>query len=886
MAKKPAKRQQRGQRRYSAVIRAVYETPWAIREEKLQAIRDFLARKTAGDVLSREEIQLALSGRARPMAIAPAEANKVALINVQGTISPRLSLMDEISGGCSAEDVGKAFDAAIADETVGTIVLNFDSPGGSVFGIQELGDKIYAGRGQKRIIGLANHEAASAAFWLLSQCDEIVVAPNGWVGSIGVLMMHYSTAGWEEKQGYQTTITRTPATKAEGAAGETLSKEALASRQEMVDGIYEKFAAAVARGRGVSVAKVKAGFGNGRMVMADDAKSEGMVDRIATLEQLLGELGVSAAPAISGKSTSGGASGCTSVPAFSFEGNDMNKKIFGALVRIGMCPITASTDEATAALDRFFAVQGVETPAAEAEQLAALEAYIKADGGKSKPKPKAEDIDIEMVAGKLMTLGGDERAEDITAAVRLSSLSADRKIELISELLAAKTDNGDPISMSTAVRRIQKEQSEKSKTAAPGATHITAGEAEKDKFMAAARDACLLATFGGNAPKQIFDAASGAQVDWKPERGNRSLASPLGLARQCLVVAGVPANRVMNLAPVHVAKLVMGGDPRQLGLGSFYASDGPGYNVSGMFSNILLDAANVSLRRSFDDARTTYQMWMKRGPDVPDFKLVNKVIAGELGDPKAVPEDGTFEETTLTDGKVTYRLTVWGEMVSHSWQLVVNDRLSSFMELPQKMGNAMKRKMNRLSYQRLKDNPTMPDTGALFNSTAITTAGGHNNLATGALTTAADYTTAWNGMSRRMREQRGIDATNSAALNISPRWVLFPPAIRGPILTALGSSAVTTSGNAGEINIWKGQMDPVEEAELGAAASGGSDTAHYTIADNADIDTHEYAFLEGLDAPVIEQENSFTSLAIKRRIYFAFAVSEIDYRGEQKHTGA
>jgi hypothetical protein len=61
----------------------------------------------------------------------------------------------------------------------------------------------------------------------------------------------------------------------------------------------------------------------------------------------------------------------------------MNKKIFGALVRIGMCPITASTDEATAALDRFFAVQGVETPAAEAEQLTALEAYIKDGAAKA-----------------------------------------------------------------------------------------------------------------------------------------------------------------------------------------------------------------------------------------------------------------------------------------------------------------------------------------------------------------------------------------------------------------------------------------------------------------------------------------------------------------------
>jgi hypothetical protein len=78
---------------------------------------------------------------------------------------------------------------------------------------------------------------------------------------------------------------------------------------------------------------------------------------------------------------------------------------------------------------------------------------------------------------------------------------------------------------------------------------------------------------------------------------------------------------------------------------ALYASDGPGYNVSGMFANILLDAANVSLRRSFDDARTTFQIWMKRGGR-PRLQGGQPVIAGELGDPKAVPEDGEFEETT------------------------------------------------------------------------------------------------------------------------------------------------------------------------------------------------------------------------------------------------
>jgi hypothetical protein len=54
---------------------------------------------------------------------------------------------------------------------------------------------------------------------------------------------------------------------------------------------------------------------------------------------------------------------------------------------------------------------------------------------------------------------------------------------------------------------------------------IEAGAAEKDKFIADARDACLLATWSGSQPKQIFDANVGAHVEWKPTRGNRGLAS-------------------------------------------------------------------------------------------------------------------------------------------------------------------------------------------------------------------------------------------------------------------------------------------------------------------------------------------------------------------------
>jgi hypothetical protein len=61
----------------------------------------------------------------------------------------------------------------------------------------------------------------------------------------------------------------------------------------------------------------------------------------------------------------------------------------------------------------------------------------------------------------------------------------------------------------------------------------------------------------------------------------------LKLAEQVLVHSGVPYAKVASLAPMQIAKLMMGADPGQMGLGFLASSDGPSYNVSGMFSNLL-----------------------------------------------------------------------------------------------------------------------------------------------------------------------------------------------------------------------------------------------------------------------------------------------------------
>ncbi len=83
--------------------------------------------------------------------------------------------------------------AALADSSVKAIVLDIDSPGGSVFGVRELAQEIFDGRAQKPIVAVANYMAASAAYHLATQADELVVSPSAIVGSIGVFSAHQSS---------------------------------------------------------------------------------------------------------------------------------------------------------------------------------------------------------------------------------------------------------------------------------------------------------------------------------------------------------------------------------------------------------------------------------------------------------------------------------------------------------------------------------------------------------------------------------------------------------------------------------------------------------------------------------------------------------------------
>jgi HK97 family phage prohead protease len=279
-------------RSYMRAAEAIGDSAWAIHPTMLSTILQIVGERRAGYRPSDEEIRERVGTRQVPEEPKPEERStqSVAVIPIQGPLFPKANLMTEMSGATSVETVAGAFREAVADGSVKAIVLNIDSPGGVVDLIPEFASEIMEARGTKPIVAVANTFAASAAYWIASAADEIVVSPSSEVGSIGVYSAHDDISAAQKKLGIKTTLVSAAKYKVEGNPYEPLSDEAEAEMQRKVDAYYRMFVAAVAAGRGVPEKTVLSGYGQGRMVMAEDAVSRGMADRVATIEQTIARL--------------------------------------------------------------------------------------------------------------------------------------------------------------------------------------------------------------------------------------------------------------------------------------------------------------------------------------------------------------------------------------------------------------------------------------------------------------------------------------------------------------------------------------------------------------------------------------------------------------------
>jgi len=263
--------------------------PLAITDAGLEELREhILAQRAALYSQPREFMAEAIAAIQSRMDRRPT-GHAVGVIPIRGTISQHSAsdLMSLLFGGTSTEQVSATLREYVADDSIGKIVLDIDSPGGSVFGIQELAQEIYKARSAKPIVAIANATAASAAYWLGSAASEFYITPSGQVGSIGVVAIHQDVSKAADQMGIKTTLISAGKFKTLGNQFEPLTDDARTRIQADIDERYGAFVHDVARFRGVTEARVRNGFGEGDVVGAKAAKAEGMVDGIATLDQVI-----------------------------------------------------------------------------------------------------------------------------------------------------------------------------------------------------------------------------------------------------------------------------------------------------------------------------------------------------------------------------------------------------------------------------------------------------------------------------------------------------------------------------------------------------------------------------------------------------------------------
>lgn len=274
--------------KHQRIINALAGEPWAIQQDKMTAVCEIIASR----IVMGNDVNAQFTP-AQDRKIASQEGS-LGVIPIRGVVGNRMNMMNDSSGGMSCELVAKQFRAMVNNRDIKTIILDIDSPGGTISGVPELYSTIMEARGTKPIIAHVNSLAASAAYWIASAADEIVVTPSGMTGSIGVYTLHEDISQHLENEGIKETFIYEGENKVEGNPFEPLTDEAKEFLQARVKDSYDMFVSDVAKGRGVDVKTVLDKFGQGRAFNAKESVSRGLADRIGTFEATLTRFGVSA----------------------------------------------------------------------------------------------------------------------------------------------------------------------------------------------------------------------------------------------------------------------------------------------------------------------------------------------------------------------------------------------------------------------------------------------------------------------------------------------------------------------------------------------------------------------------------------------------------------
>lgn len=284
------------------------------------------------------------------------------------------------------------------------------------------------------------------------------------------------------------------------------------------------------------------------------------------------------------------------------------------------------------------------------------------------------------------------------------------------------------------------------------------------------------------------------------------------------------------------------------------------------FGQILLDVAHKSLLVGWDDSEETFDRWTYKG-SLSDFKTAHRVGLEAFPSLRQVRSGAEYKYVTVDDRGEPIALATYGELFSITRQTIINDDLQALVDIPMMMGEAAKATIGDLVYAVLTSNPAMRDGTPLFHTD-------HKNIADA---TAGVSVETLDAARLLMRQQKSANRH----LNIRPGFILTPTALESQHNQTIKSTSVKgTDANAGVSNPIQNFAEVIAEPRLDEAPQ-----LDWYLAAAKGRDTIEVAYLNGVDAPYIEQQQGFGVDGVATKVRIDAGVAPRDYRGLVKATG-
>jgi len=258
-------------------VNLAFSTPTTTSSEGDEMVSPFLGKQRVNIAgLGGDYQELTVSGQD--------DKGKVVLLALDQAINTGTPVS---STGLTVDDFVAVLTKAKKDEAVKAVVLYVDSPGGAVYASYQLSQAVkdFRASGKPLYVSVGGI-GASGAYYTSAFAGKIYATPESLVGSIGVISEVPVVTGLMDKIGVKVYTFKTGEYKDTGDPFRDMNEQDRAYIQGIIDGMFNRFVQTVSEGREISVEAVRS-FADGRVFSAEEAQRLGLVDGIASLEEVI-----------------------------------------------------------------------------------------------------------------------------------------------------------------------------------------------------------------------------------------------------------------------------------------------------------------------------------------------------------------------------------------------------------------------------------------------------------------------------------------------------------------------------------------------------------------------------------------------------------------------